>query len=85
MAQIVEFNGFTFKINPENRKELLIKRTTAKNFTSFKSFEATIHYLLSSKNQHFAKNLKPQSFQNQGIALFFLYFSQVRGLSRTLK
>ena len=35
--------------------------------------------------QHFAKNLKPQSFQNQGIALFFLYFSQVRGLSRTLK
>ena len=24
MAQIVEFNGFTFKINPENRKELLI-------------------------------------------------------------
>ena len=38
-----------------------------------------------SKVQHFAKNLKPQSFQNQGIALFFLYFSQVRGLSRTLK
>ena len=36
-------------------------------------------------SQHFAKNLKPQSFQNQGIALFFLYFSQVRGLSRTLK
>ena len=35
--------------------------------------------------QHFAKKLKPQSFQNQGIALFFLYFSQVRGLSRTLK
>ena len=50
MAQIVEFNGFTFKINPENRKELLIKRTTAKNVTSFKSFEATMHYLLSSKN-----------------------------------
>ena len=39
----------------------------------------------NSLRQHFAKNLKPQSFQNQGIALFFLYFSQVRGLSRTLK
>ena len=50
MAQIVEFRGFTFKINPENRKELLIKTTTAKNFSSFKSIEATIHYLLSSKN-----------------------------------
>ena len=40
---------------------------------------------MDSLEQHFAKNLKPQSFQNQGIALFFLYFSQVRGLSRTLK
>ena len=40
---------------------------------------------ITLKYQHFAKNLKPQSFQNQGIALFFLYFSQVRGLSRTLK
>ena len=43
----------------------------------------SIYHNLSE--QHFAKNLKPQSFQNQGIALFFLYFSQVRGLSRTLK
>ena len=41
--------------------------------------------LTNQIKQHFAKNLKPQSFQNQGIALFFLYFSQVRGLSRTLK
>lgn len=42
-------------------------------------------FYLQFSIQHFAKNLKPQSFQNQGIALFFLYFSQVRGLSRTLK
>lgn len=42
-------------------------------------------FQLNSNLQHFAKKLKPQSFQNQGIALFFLYFSQVRGLSRTLK
>ena len=41
--------------------------------------------VIKSLFQHFAKNLKLQSFQNQGIALFFLYFSQVRGLSRTLK
>ena len=50
MAQIVEFNGFTFKINPENRKELLIKELLQKNFTSFKKFQTTMHYLLSSKN-----------------------------------
>ena len=45
----------------------------------------TIGFMAPVLVQHFAKNLKPQSFQNQGIALFFLYFSQVRGLSRTLK
>lgn len=50
MAQTVEFNGFTFKINPHNRRVLLIKRSASTSFTSYINFEVTMHYLLSSKN-----------------------------------
>ena len=35
--------------------------------------------------QYFAKNFTQQSFQNLEIALFCVYFCQVRGLCRTLK
>lgn len=51
MAQTIEFQGFTFKINPENRKELLVKKADARLFTSFRNFEVVLHYLLCSKNQ----------------------------------
>ena len=63
--------------------------TTSIDWDVFKSLVSKLerdgNYKYCLLIQHFAKNHKPQSFQNQGIALFFLYFSQVRGLSRTLK
>ena len=41
--------------------------------------------ILNSIIQYFAKNFTQQSFQNLEIALFCVYFCQVRGLCRTLK
>ena len=76
--------GASFEFSPS---QLKISGNTILSSSGVFSYEVkNENYFNSDLNeQHFAKNLKPQSFQNQGIALFFLYFSQVRGLSRTLK
>ena len=42
-------------------------------------------YTIGAILQYFAKNFTQQSFQNLEIALFCVYFCQVRGLCRTLK
>ena len=88
----------TNRMNVKNEIMILNIQKDRTEFYSYERYSSDSIQLSESKkgnmaipknkvliNQHFAKNLKPQSFQNQGIALFFLYFSQVRGLSRTLK
>ena len=91
MKTKAEFDSYSHKLSKfENVAGLII--FTIQNTKNLMNFEQLMHHFGVDKKywdytfyQYFAKNFMQQSFQNQGVALFFAYFFQVRGLYRTLK